>query len=50
MTFSATGFLGGESFGDTKLSKHNEVSTSKSISPTAPDEYENKIMNIGGNA
>lgn len=39
-----------ETFGDGKLSKRNEVSTSKTIAPTEPDAYETKINSLGGQA
>lgn len=37
-------------YADEKYSKENELNESMSIKETAPDEYENTIMNIGGNA
>lgn len=49
MAIEATGFAT-ETFGDNKLSKRNEVSTSKTIAPTAPDNYENTIKSLGGQA
>ena len=41
-------FLGGSSFGDSKLSKENELNESMSIKPMAQDEYESKIKNLTG--
>lgn len=32
-----------------KLDKSNELNESMSISPSSPDEYTNKVRNIGGN-
>ena len=41
-------FLGGSSFGDSKLSKENELNESMSIKPMSQDEYESKIKNLTG--
>lgn len=42
-------FNSGGDFGYEKLSKANELNESMSIAPTGRDEYESKIMNMGGN-
>ena len=36
-------------FGDTKLSKENELNESMTITPQAQDEYTTTIENLGGN-
>lgn len=36
-----------ENFGDSKLSKSKELNPSMSIQEKSPDEYENKINNLG---
>lgn len=43
----ATGFMH-ETFGDSKLSKSKELSTSMTIKPSERDEYETKIHSLGG--
>ena len=45
---TAKTFNSGGDFGMEKLSKANELNDTMSITPTARDEYENKIWNIGG--
>ena len=43
-------FLGTNGFGDSKLSKDNELNESMTISPQAQDEYEKTIKSLtGGN-
>lgn len=37
-----------DSFGDGKLSKELELNESMTIAQQAPDEYTNKLNNIGG--
>lgn len=37
-----------DNFGDIKLDKSKELNPSMSIQEQAPDEYENKIKNLGG--
>lgn len=41
-------FLGASSFGDSKLSKENELNAQMSITPQSPDEYENATKNAQG--
>ena len=41
-------FNSGGDFGMEKLSKANELNDTMSITPTARDEYESKLFNIGG--
>ena len=45
---TAKTFNSGGDFGMEKLSKANELNDSMSIAPQGRDEYEQKIMNIGG--
>ena len=45
---TAKTFNSGGDFGMEKLSKANELNESMSIAPQGRDEYEQKIMNIGG--
>ena len=45
---TAKTFNSGGDFGYDKLSKANELNESMSIAPQGRDEYEQKIMNIGG--
>lgn len=42
-------FLGGSSFGIEKASKEKELNETMSVAPQAPDEFENKMINGGGN-
>ena len=41
-------FLGASSFGESKLSKENELNAQMSITPQSPDEYENATKNAQG--
>lgn len=41
-------FNSGGDFGYDKLSKANELSPEMSIQPQSHDEYESKLLNIGG--
>ena len=45
---TAKTFNSGGDFGMEKLSKANELNDTMSITPTARDEYESKLFNIGG--
>ena len=45
---TAKTFNSGGDFGMDKLSKANELNESMSIAPQGRDEYESKILNIGG--
>lgn len=46
---TAKTFNSGGDFGKEKLSKANELNESMSITNQAPDAYESKLHNLGGN-